>query len=205
MIQHINRLVFEASSTNRYATFFWAQYEPAVRRLRFVNAGHNPPIVYRKRPECEQVFRLEDGGTVLGLFPSWKYSEATLQLEAGDIFVAFTDGISEAMSGNDGVWRRPAAGRNQDLRGALRGRHDHLHPRSCRWIYRRHAPARRYDVGRRQASVRALESFPNQSGKCGLLPKTDRLIKADRLGVGTGDRETDGGTSKLLQPHQRSA
>ena len=45
MIELINKLLYEASASNRYATFFYAQYYPKTRLLRYVNAGHNAPIV----------------------------------------------------------------------------------------------------------------------------------------------------------------
>lgn len=94
MIQNVNRLVFEASSQNRYATFFYAQYDPNERKLRFVNAGHNAPILFRARRT--DVSRLEQGGTVLGLFPQAAYTEGSISIAPGDLLVAFTDGISEA-------------------------------------------------------------------------------------------------------------
>jgi sigma-B regulation protein RsbU (phosphoserine phosphatase) len=101
MIQHINRLVYEASASNRYATFYYAQFDPATRVLRYVNAGHNPPILYRKNGDAGQIIRLEEGGTVVGLFPDFPYCEASLELDYGDLLVAFTDGISEAMTSDE--------------------------------------------------------------------------------------------------------
>jgi len=101
MIHHINGLVYEASSANRYATFFYAQYDPASRKLRYVNAGHNPPLLRRKKGVDYEFLRLEEGGTVIGLFPNFPYREAEIELEAGDVLVAFTDGISEAMNHAD--------------------------------------------------------------------------------------------------------
>jgi len=98
MIARINRLVFEASAENRYATFFYAAYDPADRTLRYVNAGHNPPILLRTRESSTCVHRLEEGGTVIGLFPGAPYREEILQLRPGDIFIGFTDGITEAMN-----------------------------------------------------------------------------------------------------------
>jgi sigma-B regulation protein RsbU (phosphoserine phosphatase) len=98
MIHHINGLVYEASSANRYATFFYAQYDPVTRKLRYVNAGHNPPLLRRKKDDDFEFLRLEEGGTVIGLFPDFPYKEAEIQLQSGDILVAFTDGISEAMN-----------------------------------------------------------------------------------------------------------
>ncbi|HTU48779.1 MAG TPA: SpoIIE family protein phosphatase [Bryobacteraceae bacterium] len=100
MIQHINRLVYEASAENRYATFFYAQYDPATRILRYVNAGHNPPILCRNGASGE-ILRLEEGGMVLGLFPEFAYRETQVPLQPGDVVVAFTDGISEAMNNSD--------------------------------------------------------------------------------------------------------
>jgi sigma-B regulation protein RsbU (phosphoserine phosphatase) len=98
MIQHINRLVYEASADNRYATFFYAQYDPATRAMRYVNAGHNPPMVWRQKNGKHEFIRLEDGGTVVGLFPEFPFLEGQVQLAKGDVVVAFTDGISEAMN-----------------------------------------------------------------------------------------------------------
>ncbi len=72
-IEHINRLVYDASAENRYATFFYAEYDPASRSLQYVNAGHNPPIVYRPDPDGKKIIRLAEGGTVVGLFPSAPY------------------------------------------------------------------------------------------------------------------------------------
>lgn len=93
-IQNVNRLIYDASAENRYATFFYAQYDPSKRALGFVNAGHNAPIV--RRAESGEILRLEEGGMVLGLFPSCTYKEGRMTLGAGDILVGFTDGISEA-------------------------------------------------------------------------------------------------------------
>jgi len=97
MISNINGLMYDASAENRYATFFYAQYYPATRALRYVNAGHNPPMVLRGK----EFIRLTEGGTVVGLFSESPFVEGFVQLEKGDIVVAFTDGISEAMNGAD--------------------------------------------------------------------------------------------------------
>ncbi len=104
LVSNVNHLVYEASSSNRYATFFYAQYNPATRRLNYVNAGHNPPMLFHCRNGNWQVSRLEAGGTVVGLLPSFPYEQATLTIEPGDVFVAFTDGISEAMNNADEEW-----------------------------------------------------------------------------------------------------
>lgn len=57
LIQRVNNLVYGASSVNRYATFFYAEYDPRNRQLSYVNAGHNPPVILRRSgPRC-QLFR----------------------------------------------------------------------------------------------------------------------------------------------------
>jgi sigma-B regulation protein RsbU (phosphoserine phosphatase) len=101
MVQHINRLVYDASAENRYATFFYAQYNPLQRLLRYVNAGHNPPMVHRIAENRHSFLRLEEGGTVVGLFPDFPYRDAQVQLQPGDALIAFTDGISEAMNNEE--------------------------------------------------------------------------------------------------------
>jgi phosphoserine phosphatase RsbU/P len=100
LIGNVNNLVYESSTTNRYATFFYAEYDPATRLLTFVNAGHNPPYILRGA----QVIPLEATGTVVGLLPNSEYSQATIHMHPGDILLAFTDGISEAMNHQDDEW-----------------------------------------------------------------------------------------------------
>jgi sigma-B regulation protein RsbU (phosphoserine phosphatase) len=100
LMESVNRLVFDASPSNRYATFFYAEYEAGPRRLRYVNAGHNPPMLFRS----EELLRLETGGPVVGMFRGACYEEAEIQLESGDAIVMFTDGISESMNAADDEW-----------------------------------------------------------------------------------------------------
>jgi sigma-B regulation protein RsbU (phosphoserine phosphatase) len=104
MIAGVNRLVFDASTANRYATFFYAEYEPAHRTLTYVNAGHNPPMLFRGGGPDGAVERLEVGGTVIGLLESFPFQQATVTLDAGDTLVVYTDGVSEAMNPADEEW-----------------------------------------------------------------------------------------------------
>jgi len=104
MISLVNRLVYENSAQNRYATFFYAQYDPSTRALRYVNAGHNPPLLCRRNGAGHEILRLDEGGTVLGLFPDYAFKEAQVSLHAGDVLVAYTDGISEAMNVREEEW-----------------------------------------------------------------------------------------------------
>ena len=100
LMQHVNRMVYEASTTNRYATFFYAELDPHTRVLTYVNAGHNSPAILRGG----KIIQLEPTGTVVGLLQNAGYEQASIQLERGDTLLAFTDGISEAMTAEDEEW-----------------------------------------------------------------------------------------------------
>jgi phosphoserine phosphatase RsbU/P len=104
LVSNVNRLVYEASSSNRYATFFYAQYNPEAHQLIYVNAGHNPPMLFHCANGAWQVSRLETGGTVVGLMQNFCYDQGLVTMSPGDVLVAFTDGISEAMNHEDEEW-----------------------------------------------------------------------------------------------------
>jgi sigma-B regulation protein RsbU (phosphoserine phosphatase) len=101
VVSLMNKLVYDASAPNRYATFFYGQYDSRSRMLTYVNAGHNAPVIWRTTAQTTEIVRLTEGGVVLGLFPEACYQEGCAQLQPGDMLVAFTDGISEAMDGKD--------------------------------------------------------------------------------------------------------
>jgi sigma-B regulation protein RsbU (phosphoserine phosphatase) len=103
-VANINRLVYEASSSNRYATFFYGQYDPALGKFDYVNAGHNPPMLFHHAGGAEAVTRLEPGGTVVGLLENVCYEQGSVLVSPGDTLVFFTDGISEAMNLADEEW-----------------------------------------------------------------------------------------------------
>ena len=104
LVGDVDRLVLAASPKHLYASLFYAEYDTATRVLGYVNAGHNPPIVLRwKNSECE-VFHLEPTGTALGLLESSQFTSRTLQLEKGDVLVAYTDGITESENRCGELW-----------------------------------------------------------------------------------------------------
>jgi predicted permease len=94
----MNRFLYESTGANKYATFFYAQVEECGKRLRYVNAGHNPPYLVRRVNGTVEITELCVGGTVLGLFPEVQFQEADIDLRPGDLFVAFTDGVTEALN-----------------------------------------------------------------------------------------------------------
>ncbi len=108
MMREINLLVFEASTFNRYATFFYAQYDPRTSLLSYVNAGHNAPVIIRPASGSDgaryEVIRLELSGPVVGLLRDAEFEQSSLKLQPGDILLAFTDGISESMTVDQDEW-----------------------------------------------------------------------------------------------------
>jgi sigma-B regulation protein RsbU (phosphoserine phosphatase) len=100
----LNNLVYESSAANRYATFFYGEFDTASRAFNYVNAGHNPPMVFRPSGGSREVLRLDTGGPVIGLMEDCLYREGRVVLEPGDVLVAYTDGISEAMNAADHEW-----------------------------------------------------------------------------------------------------
>jgi sigma-B regulation protein RsbU (phosphoserine phosphatase) len=100
LMTNVNRLVYDTSPDNRYATFFYGQFDPASRRLVYTNGGHNPPMLLRGN----QVILLETGGPVVGLFPKSEYEQDVIQLLPGDLLVLYTDGISEAENAAEEEW-----------------------------------------------------------------------------------------------------
>jgi serine phosphatase RsbU (regulator of sigma subunit) len=90
----LNRLLCEKTARERFASLFWANFDPASGLLRYINAGHLPPLLIG----AHKMERLAGGGPVLGLLPGAQYRCAETAVEAGDLLVVFSDGIAEAMN-----------------------------------------------------------------------------------------------------------
>jgi phosphoserine phosphatase RsbU/P len=92
LLSLLNHQLYHSTPQEKYATLFIAMYDADDRRLTFSNAGHLPPVVLS---ETGIVKRLEDGGTVVGLFDDIHYDEDFVQLRPGEIFLAYSDGVTE--------------------------------------------------------------------------------------------------------------
>ena len=157
LVQTMNRLVYQSTGAASYVTFFYAQFDNRARVLSYVNAGHNPPLLFRAtaprrtaKPPVEtkhvlsltprlsgvivnrrvdaarmpavrsnilmvataepgfsgtddaasnfEIKELRAGGPVLGVFEEWNYEQETIQMQSGDLLVAYTDGLTEALN-----------------------------------------------------------------------------------------------------------
>ncbi|MBL8175582.1 MAG: SpoIIE family protein phosphatase [Bryobacterales bacterium] len=95
LIANVNFLVDESSAKGHFATLFYAQYNPALKRLRYVNAGHNPPFLIRADGSHEL---LKSTGVAIGWTKRAVFREAHTQLHPGDTVIFYTDGFTEAMN-----------------------------------------------------------------------------------------------------------
>ena len=91
IVAQLNRQLYASTAPEKYATFFFGAYDERSRILTYTNAGHLPPLLLR----AGEVTLLEVTGTVVGLFPSIRYEEQTVELREHDLLIAYTDGITE--------------------------------------------------------------------------------------------------------------
>ena len=91
VVGRLNRQLFASTPQEKYATFFYAIYDSSTRKLIYTNAGHPPPFYFHRG----KVERLTAGGTVVGLLGVANYEQAVVQLEPGDMILAYTDGMTE--------------------------------------------------------------------------------------------------------------
>jgi phosphoserine phosphatase RsbU/P len=87
----LNRHLYNSTPAEKYATLFLSLYDGNSRTLTYSNGGHLPPMLVSR----DGVKRLEQGGTVIGLFDTMPYEENSVVMSPGDIFLAFSDGITE--------------------------------------------------------------------------------------------------------------
>lgn len=89
---HVNEALCRRGIESRFVTIVLGVLAPDGR-LTYCNGGHNPPFVIGRRG----VRRLDRGGPVIGLLDMAVFEEDVVQLEPGDVIVAFSDGVSEAL------------------------------------------------------------------------------------------------------------
>jgi len=88
----LNHQLYESTPPEKYATLFLGIYDGRSHRLTYSNGGHLPPILIARDGA---VRRLEAGGTVVGLFDNMTYDEGSVEMHPGEIFLAYSDGVTE--------------------------------------------------------------------------------------------------------------
>ena len=114
LLEQMNPMIQDFTGGNLYVTLFLGLFDSESRKLHYINAGHNPPVLVRADGRFEL---LEEGGTVLGLLPGVKFTRAQTELQSGDVLLLYTDGVVEAcnpadeMFGVEGLVRSVEASR----------------------------------------------------------------------------------------------
>ena len=124
LVSSMNRLLHISTDAHSFASFFYAQFDQESGLLSYVNAGHNPPLLFRAAktveaqgagqavttmgasrsvtaetgPDTQSINPLTTGGPVLGAFLSCNYEQEEVRLNCGDMLVAYTDGVTESLN-----------------------------------------------------------------------------------------------------------
>ena len=97
LVTFANDAILRDARTEKLLSMFVAVIDDQRRALHYINAGHVPPTIIRNNGELQ----LSEGGLVLGVAPDAKYTRGRVELCPGDILVAYTDGITEAMNAQE--------------------------------------------------------------------------------------------------------
>lgn len=97
-VRRSNALLFQSTGTEKFVTLFYTVLDTDAGMLTYSNAGHERPFLMTREGSSR---RLDAGGIVLGILEDFPYEEESVAMGHGDVFVVFSDGISEAVNGKD--------------------------------------------------------------------------------------------------------
>src|SRR5215469_2998176 len=98
LLNAVNSQACASSLVDRYATLFCGAFDGATRMLRYINAGHNPPMIIRRD---HSLLWLEPTGPPVGMFTDRNYE---IQMSPGDLLLAYTDGVIEVLNPAGEEW-----------------------------------------------------------------------------------------------------
>jgi GAF domain-containing protein len=93
-LNHVNSLLLRDSRSQLFVTVWHGVWDPRAGTIVYSSAGHNPPILIRANGSAEE---LSARGIALGVVPDIRVEERTVTLHPGDLLVAYTDGVTEAL------------------------------------------------------------------------------------------------------------
>jgi len=93
LARSLNHLICQFTPPEQFITASFGIFHSNDKTYRYINAGHEPPIVVRKNGTIEP---LTDAGLILGVMPDYEYEEYSVKLNSGDLLFVFTDGVTEA-------------------------------------------------------------------------------------------------------------
>lgn len=92
LLTKVNEIIHRDSPRSIFASLLYVEITPSADMLRFANAGHHPPILLRK----EGLTEMPKGETAIGLTDQTSYNEHRITLQTGEVFLAYSDGLTEA-------------------------------------------------------------------------------------------------------------
>ena len=101
LFEVVNQQAYSSSLADRFATLFYGVFDNAKRKLRYVNAGQNSPVALRHDGSVEW---LETSGAPVGMLLDSSYAERVVEVETGDLIIAYTDGVVEATDQKGEEW-----------------------------------------------------------------------------------------------------
>ena len=94
ILHDLNQLaIYDLDQSHRFVTLFYSDYDPRTKKLRFANAAHNPPLLWRSSKK--KIIKLDAEGDIIGLQKDAEYQCGEIQLESSDTVLYYTDGITE--------------------------------------------------------------------------------------------------------------
>ncbi len=95
ILYDLNQLaIYDLDQSHRFVTLFYSDYDPRTQKLRYANAAHNPPFLWKSKEQ--KIVKLDAEGFVIGLQKDAKYLCGEVQLNSLDVILYYTDGITEA-------------------------------------------------------------------------------------------------------------
>lgn len=98
MTSKLNNLIHSNTSVEKYITFFILKLDITNGKIEYVNAGHNPPLLFANDKSCR---KLEEGGIILGMMTDVIFETGHDSILTGECITMFTDGVTEAMDDNN--------------------------------------------------------------------------------------------------------
>ncbi len=96
VITDANNIIVQDSKAGMFVTLFYGILSEQSRTMTYVNAGHNPPLIYRTG--CDVFEELTNTGIAIGVLEGENFSQKSVKIDPGDILVLYTDGITESFS-----------------------------------------------------------------------------------------------------------
>jgi sigma-B regulation protein RsbU (phosphoserine phosphatase) len=100
-LERSNQLLYQSTSPEKFATLFYAILDLQNHQIHYSNAGHDNPYLCSGRAATK---RLKIGGIPLGMLPDFTYEQESVPLEDDSILVAYSDGVTEAMNAQEGMF-----------------------------------------------------------------------------------------------------